>query len=76
MVKRPCVILRVHVGEGGHVKAVTIRIGCGDTAVDQRAVAEVWAKVFPVPRVGRKAVAQWHVMRWEVPPDLRARTQP
>jgi len=64
---RPFVILRVHIGELGHVKTVLLKISCGDPLLDQQAQRELYAMVFPVPRVGRKAVAQWHVMRWEVP---------
>lgn len=67
----PFVILRVHIGERGHVKATTIKISCGKPHIDLRAVTELSNTVFPVPRVGRKAVAQWHVMRWEVPPELQ-----
>lgn len=70
-VKRPFVMLRVHVGEHGHVKAVTVRMSCGSPSVDQMAVKEVQGKVFPTPRVGHKAVAQWHNMRWEVPGHLK-----
>ena len=70
-VKRPFVMLRVHVGELGHVKAVTVRMSCGSPTVDQMAIKEVQGKVFPTPRVGHKAVAQWHNMRWEVPDQLK-----
>lgn len=67
----PFVILRVHIGELGHVKATTIKISCGNPDIDRRAAAELCNTVFPAPRVGRKAVAQWHMMRWKVPPELR-----
>lgn len=68
---RPFVILRVHIGELGHVKSAIIKISCGNAEIDQRAATELANTVFPAPRVGHKAVAQWHVMRWEVPGELR-----
>ena len=68
---RRFVILRVHIGELGHVKTVLLKISCGDASLDQQAQRELGAMVFPVPRVGRKAVAQWHVMRWDVPTASR-----
>lgn len=66
-VRRNFVGLRVHVGELGAVKAVTVRFSCGDPAVDKMAVIEVKSKIFPQPRIGHKAVAQWHNMKWDVP---------
>lgn len=69
--KRNFVMLRVHVGEGGHVKDATIRMSCGNPAVDKMALNEIRGKVFAQPRVGHKAVAQWHNMRWQVPEHLR-----
>lgn len=68
---RAFVILRVHIGELGHVKSAIVKISCGNAEIDRRAATELSNTVFPTPRVGHKAVAQWHVMRWEVPADLR-----
>lgn len=69
-VRRNFVGLRVHIGELGAVKTVSVRITCGDPAVDKMAVADVKSKVFPQPRIGHKAVAQWHNMKWDVPVGL------
>ncbi|WP_041949784.1 hypothetical protein [Verminephrobacter eiseniae] len=64
-------ILYVQIGELGHVKIANVKISCGDAKLDQQAVRETKAQVHPVPRVGRKAVARWHMIRWEVPLDRR-----
>ncbi|MCR6481034.1 hypothetical protein NU688_33090 [Variovorax sp. ZS18.2.2] len=72
-VVRRFVILYVQIGELGHVKIANVKISCGDAALDQQAVLETKAQVHPVPRVGRKAVARWHMIRWEVPQDRRPR---
>lgn len=69
--KRHFVMMRVHVGENGLVKTVTIKMSCGDPSIDQMAITEVKSHQFAQPRVGHKAVAQWHNMRWEVPQHLR-----
>ncbi|WP_133619374.1 energy transducer TonB [Hydromonas duriensis] len=68
--KRSFVMMRVHVGENGFVKTVTIQMSCGDKSIDQMAIAEIKGRQFAQPRVGHKAVAQWHNMRWEVPSNL------
>lgn len=73
--KRNFVMMRVHVGEGGNVKDATIRMSCGNPAIDKMALADIRGKIFAQPRVGHKAVAQWHNMRWQVPENLRNSSQ-
>src|SRR6218665_1713152 len=70
-VVRCYVILYGQIGELGHVKIANVKISCGDAKRDQQAVRETKAQVHPVPRVGRQAVARWHMIRWEVPLDRR-----
>ncbi|MCW5231352.1 energy transducer TonB [Verminephrobacter eiseniae] len=70
-VVRCYVILYVQIGELGHVKIANVKISCGDAKLDRQAVRETKAQAHPVPRVGRKAVARWHMIRWEVPLDRR-----
>lgn len=68
--KRNFVMMRVHVGENGLVKAVSITMSCGDKKIDQMAIEVVRNQQFAQPRIGHKAVAEWRNMRWEVPSHL------
>jgi len=67
--KRPFVIVHIQIGEEGKVRFARLKMGCGNAVLDQRAVRELKAQTFAVPRVGRKPVAQWHMVRWAVPPE-------
>ncbi|MBS0430064.1 MAG: hypothetical protein JSR41_22490 [Proteobacteria bacterium] len=67
--KRPFAIVHIQIGEQGKVRFARIKMSCGHPELDLRAVRELMAQTFAVPRVGRKAVAQWHMVRWAVPPE-------
>lgn len=67
--KRPFAVVHIQIGEQGQVRFARLKMSCGNAELDARAVAELQAQAFPVPRVGRKAVAQWHMVRWAVPPE-------
>lgn len=75
--KRAFAIVHIQIGEQGLVRIARLKMSCGNAELDRRAVAELHAQAFPVPRVGRKAVARWHMVRWAVPPEhLPARPRP
>lgn len=67
--RRPFAVVHIQIGEQGQVRFARLKMSCGNAELDRRAVAELQAQAFPVPRVGRKAVARWHMVRWAVPPE-------
>lgn len=55
---------RVLLDDAGRVQAVLLRQGCGDPAMDRRALSELQGKTYPAARLGSKTSRCWHNVAW------------
>lgn len=57
------VLARVLLDDAGRVQAVQLKRGCGDPAIDERALTELQNGHYPPTRLGSKTSRRWHDVR-------------
>lgn len=58
------VLARVLLDDAGRVQAVQLKRGCGDPAIDERALTELQNGHYPPTRLGSKTSRRWHDVAW------------